>query len=88
MCESKDHMNKGCGCANDAASGKMEEGKHKMKDACERGKEAVKDMAESVSDKAKSMMDKEKNYSLILLEENVQPTAYLITQFSISLLIY
>ena len=43
MCESKDHMNKGCGCANDAASGKMEEGKHKMKDACERGKEAVKD---------------------------------------------
>ena len=46
MCESKDHMNKGCGCANDAASGKMEEGKHKMKDACERGKEAVKDMAE------------------------------------------
>jgi len=54
MCESKDHMNKGCGCANDAASGKM-------KDACERGKEAVKDMAESVSDKAKSMMDKDKN---------------------------
>ena len=54
MCESKDHMNKGCGCANDAASGKMEEGKHKMKDACERGKEAVKDMAESVSDKAKN----------------------------------
>ena len=48
MCESKDHMNKGCGCANDAASGKMEEGKHKMKDACERGK-------------AKSMMDKDKN---------------------------
>ena len=46
MCESKDHMNKGCGCANDAASGKMEEGK---------------DMAESVSDKAKSMMDKDKN---------------------------
>ena len=35
MCESKDHMNKGCGCANDAASGKMEEGKHKMKDACD-----------------------------------------------------
>lgn len=61
MCESKDHMNKGCGCANDAASGKMEEGKHKMKDACERGKEAVKDMAESVSDKAKSMMDKDKH---------------------------
>ena len=56
MCESKDHMNKGCGCANDAASGKMEEGKHKMKGAWERGKEAVKDMAESVSDKAKSMM--------------------------------
>ena len=54
MCESKDHMNKGCGCANDAASGNMEEGKHKMKDACERGKEAVKDMAES-------MMDKDKN---------------------------
>ena len=61
MCESKDHMNKGCGCANDAASGKMEEGKHKIIDACERGKEAVKDMAESVSDKAKSMMDKDKN---------------------------
>ena len=45
MCESKDHMNKGC----------------KMKDACERGREAVKDMAESVSDKAKSMMGKDKN---------------------------
>lgn len=61
MCESKDHMNKGCGCANNAASGKMEEGKHKMKEACEKGKEAVKDMAESVRDKAKSMMDKDKN---------------------------
>ena len=36
----------------------------------------------------KVLMDKEKNYSLILLEESVQHTVYLIIQFSIFLLIY
>lgn len=54
MCESKDHMKKGCGCAHDASSGKMEEGKHHMKDSCEKGKESARDMDESVSDKAKN----------------------------------
>lgn len=63
MCDSKDHMNhmhEGCGCSKDAASDKMEEGKHKMKDAYEKGKDAVKDMAAGVSDKTKSMMNKDK----------------------------
>lgn len=61
MCESENHMKKGCGCANDAASGKMEEGKQTMKNAYEKGKEGVKDMSDGVSDKAKSMMDRDKN---------------------------
>lgn len=61
MCESKNHMNEGCGCSKDAAHGKMEEGKQAMKDAYEKGKEGMKDMAHGMGDKTKSMMDKDKN---------------------------
>ncbi len=61
MCESNDHMKKGCGCSKDAASGKMEEGKHEMKESYEKGKDAVKDMADGMGDKAKSMMGKDKD---------------------------
>lgn len=61
MCESQNHMNKGCGCSNDAASGKMEEGKQAMKDAYEKGKEGMKDMAHGMGDKAKDMMHPDKD---------------------------
>lgn len=61
MCDSNDHMKEGCGCSKDAASGKMEEGKHAMKEAYEKGKEGMKDMADGMGDKAKNMMHSDNN---------------------------